>query len=49
MVPFADLRAQYHSLKREIDDAIARTLESSQFILGREVEAFENEFAALHG
>jgi dTDP-4-amino-4,6-dideoxygalactose transaminase len=48
MVPFADLKAQYHSLKAEIDEAISRTLESSQFILGREVEAFEKEFAEFH-
>jgi len=46
MIPYADLRAQYHSLKPEIQAAIERVLESSAFILGGEVEAFENEFAA---
>jgi dTDP-4-amino-4,6-dideoxygalactose transaminase len=49
MIPFGDLQAQYHSIKSEIDQAIACTLESSQFILGREVAAFEEEFAAFHG
>ncbi len=49
MIPFADLKAQYHSIKGEIDAAIAHTLESSQFILGREVAAFEEEFAAFQG
>ncbi|HEY1754801.1 MAG TPA: DegT/DnrJ/EryC1/StrS family aminotransferase [Bryobacteraceae bacterium] len=47
MIPFGDLRAQYHSIKAEIDAAIAATLESSQFILGKEVAAFEEEFAAF--
>ncbi len=46
MIPFVDLKAQYHSIKPEIDAAIARVLESSQFILGEEVAAFEEEFAA---
>jgi dTDP-4-amino-4,6-dideoxygalactose transaminase len=49
MVPMADLKAQYHSLKPEIDAAIARVLESSAFILGPEVAAFEQEFASYSG
>jgi dTDP-4-amino-4,6-dideoxygalactose transaminase len=49
MIPFADLKAQYHSIKGEIDAAIANTLESTQFILGKEVGAFEEEFAAFQG
>jgi dTDP-4-amino-4,6-dideoxygalactose transaminase len=40
------LKAQYRSIKPEIDAAIARVLESSQFVLGEEVAAFEVEFAA---
>ena len=47
MIPRADLKAQYHSIKAEIDAAIERTLETSQFILGSEVAAFEEEFAAF--
>lgn len=49
MIAFGDLKAQYRSLKDEIDAAIAATLESSQFILGKEVAAFEEEFAAFQG
>ncbi|MGH7814702.1 MAG: DegT/DnrJ/EryC1/StrS family aminotransferase [Candidatus Binataceae bacterium] len=49
MIPFADLKAQYHSIKDEIDRAISGVLESSQFILGKEVAAFEEEFAAYCG
>jgi dTDP-4-amino-4,6-dideoxygalactose transaminase len=45
MVPFLDLGAQYRSIKDEIDTAVARVLETSQFILGREVAAFEEEFS----
>ena len=46
MIPFVDLRAQYLSIKEEIDAAIAGVVESCQFVLGDEVEAFESEFAA---
>jgi len=46
MIPFGDLKAQYHSIKTEIDAAIAGVLESSQFVLGAEVAGFEKEFAA---
>jgi dTDP-4-amino-4,6-dideoxygalactose transaminase len=42
-----DLKAQYHSIKGEIDAAISNVLESSQFILGSYVAAFEEEFAHL--
>jgi dTDP-4-amino-4,6-dideoxygalactose transaminase len=49
MIPFVDLKAQYHSIKPEIDAAIAGVLESSQFVLGPEVTAFEAEFAAYGG
>ncbi|MGE3404027.1 MAG: DegT/DnrJ/EryC1/StrS family aminotransferase [Vicinamibacterales bacterium] len=47
MIPLVDLQAQYRSIKPEVDAAIQRVLESSQFILGPEVEAFEQEFAAF--
>ena len=49
MIPYADLKAQYHSIKTEIDAAIANVLESSAFILGKEVAAFEQAFAAYCG
>lgn len=46
MIPFVDLKSQYRSIKEEVDGAVARVLESGQFVLGDEVEAFEEEFAA---
>jgi len=48
-VPYLDLKAQYRSIKPEIDAAIARVLESCQFVLGSEVAAFERDFAAYCG
>jgi dTDP-4-amino-4,6-dideoxygalactose transaminase len=48
-IPFLDLAAQYRSIRSEIDSAVSSVLESSQFILGREVKAFEEEFAAWVG
>ncbi len=46
MIPLVDLKAQYESIKTEIDGAIAEVVESCQFILGPKVEAFEADFAA---
>lgn len=46
MIPFVDLKAQYLSIKEEIDHAIAGVLDSCHFILGEEVESFEREFAS---
>jgi len=45
MIPYLDLPTQYRSIKSEIDAAVARVLESAQFILGEEVTAFERDFA----
>jgi dTDP-4-amino-4,6-dideoxygalactose transaminase len=49
VIPYADLRSQYRSIKPEIDAAVLRVLDSTQFILGEEVAAFEREFAAYCG
>jgi dTDP-4-amino-4,6-dideoxygalactose transaminase len=48
-VPFLDLKAQYHSIKEEVQVAMSGVLESSQFVLGEEVGAFEREFSAYCG
>src|SRR5580692_7944738 len=48
-VPFFDLKTQYQSIRPEIDKAIARLLDSCQFVLGPEVAAFEQEFATYSG
>ncbi len=44
-VPFLDLHAAYVELKPGIDGAIARVLDSGYYILGGEVDAFENDYA----
>src|ERR671939_1329184 len=48
-VPFVDLQAQYRSIKAEVDAAVRRVLDTSAFILGREVEAFERAFSEYVG
>src|SRR4030066_1498269 len=48
-IPLVDLKAQYLSIKDEIDQAINKVINSSQFILGSEVDAFEKEMAAYLG
>jgi dTDP-4-amino-4,6-dideoxygalactose transaminase len=48
-VPYLDLKAQYASIKPEIDAAIARVLDSCQFVLGSEVAGFEQEFSTYCG
>jgi dTDP-4-amino-4,6-dideoxygalactose transaminase len=45
-VPLNDIRREYLSLKQAIDEALARVIESGCFIGGREIAAFEDEFAA---
>ena len=49
MIPFLDLRAQYKQMKPEIDAAIARVIDSAQFVLGPEVAAFEERFSDYCG
>lgn len=45
-VPFVDLTAQYAEIRHEVDEAMQRVLHKGDFILGRDVELFETEFAA---
>jgi dTDP-4-amino-4,6-dideoxygalactose transaminase len=49
MIPFLDLKAQYRTIKSDIDQAIHKILDSAQYVLGEEVELFEREFAAFSG
>ena len=49
MIPLVDLRAQYKSIKKEVDLAIKNVLKKADFVLGEEVEKFEKEFAAFCG
>ena len=48
-VPLLDLQAQYATIRDEIRPVVERVIESQQFILGPEVEAFEQEVAAYCG
>ena len=44
-IPFLDLKAAYLELQPEIDSAIKRVLDSGWYILGEEVDTFEQEYA----
>jgi len=48
-VPFADFKKHYKQYQTEIDQAVSRVLNSGYFILGPELEKFEQEFAELIG
>ncbi|WP_449394779.1 DegT/DnrJ/EryC1/StrS family aminotransferase [Devosia riboflavina] len=49
VVPFADLHAQYLSIKDEVDTAIGDVIRTSAFIRGPYVDRFEAEFAKVIG
>ncbi len=49
MIPLVDLKAQYRSIKSEIDAAVLNALESASFVLGPDVAAFEESFASYCG
>src|SRR5689334_17747925 len=48
-VPFVDLKAQYDSIRQEMDRAIASVVEQSAFIGGSFVKQFEQDFARYCG
>ena len=48
-IPLVDLKAQYQSIKPEIDAAIQRVIDNTSFIMGKEVAQFEEAFAAYCG
>jgi dTDP-4-amino-4,6-dideoxygalactose transaminase len=48
-VPYLDLKQQYSSIREDVLAAVARVFDSCQFVLGKEVAAFEEEFAAYCG
>lgn len=45
MVKFVDLKVQYDSIKDEINKSIQQVLDSTHFVLGKNVAEFEKEFA----
>lgn len=49
MIAFNNFKAEYFSLQKEIDNAVERVLKSGWYILGKEGEAFEREFAGYIG
>lgn len=46
-IPLVDLKAQYASIREDVDAALARVLERQLFLNGPETKAFEAEFAAF--
>jgi dTDP-4-amino-4,6-dideoxygalactose transaminase len=48
-IPFLDVPAAYAELRDDLDEAARRVMASGQFILGPDVAAFEEEFAAYCG
>jgi UDP-2-acetamido-2-deoxy-ribo-hexuluronate aminotransferase len=49
MIPFADLKSQYETLKPQIQERINRVLEHGQYIMGPEVQELEQQLAAYTG
>jgi dTDP-3-amino-3,4,6-trideoxy-alpha-D-glucose transaminase len=49
LVPFLDLRRQHQEIEAESMSALARVMKGGAYILGREVEAFEDEWARFCG
>ncbi|GLQ50563.1 DegT/DnrJ/EryC1/StrS family aminotransferase [Dyella flava] len=49
MIPFLDMKAPYEELREELDAAVNRVVSSGWYILGQEVEAFEQAFADYCG
>lgn len=48
-IPFNDFASPYRELKKELDDAYFRFMESGWYVLGKEVESFEQEYAEYCG
>ncbi|MBP6351848.1 MAG: DegT/DnrJ/EryC1/StrS family aminotransferase [Candidatus Obscuribacter sp.] len=48
-VPFGNMKIHYHAYKQELDQAVARVMESGHYILGPELDKFEADFAKFLG
>lgn len=48
-IPLVDLKAQYAAIREAVDGAVQAVLDSTNFIMGPEVKAFEGAFAAWCG
>ncbi len=49
MIPFVDLKAQYRSIEADVQRAVTGVMETTAFIMGPDVAAFEREFASFIG
>ena len=49
LIRFGDLKRQYSSIKKQLDSAVTSVFNSGWFILGKNVEQFEKEFAKYSG
>ena len=49
MIPYFDLNALHAPIRKELDQAMATTVERDWYILGQELEQFEKEYAAYCG
>jgi len=49
LVPFNQFKKEYAEIKQELDESYQRFMESGWYILGKEVESFEQEYAEYCG
>ncbi len=49
MIPFLDLKLPHQELSEDLQEAFTQVLESGWFIQGKQLEAFEHEYAAFCG
>lgn len=48
-IPLLDLKAQYNSIKKEVDAAISRVVADQNFIMGEDIKLLESEIASYCG
>ena len=48
-IPFLELQSAYKEQREALDEATHRVLSSGWYLLGREIEGFESEFASYTG
>ena len=48
-IPFVDLKAQYLSIKNEIDESVQEVINNTAFIQGKNVQDFEEQYATAAG
>ena len=49
MIPLLDLKQQYQSIRHEVEPAVLKVLESTEYVLGAEVRGFEADLAEYCG